>query len=432
MSSKIVLVEHLARVEGHGGITVEMQGDVITDVQFNVLEGPRLLEALLHGKSYLQVAPILSRICAICSAAHTLTSLKATEAAFGVEVSPQTQRLRELLFRGESIESHALHVFLLALPDYFHRPSAPALAAEQPEAVKLGLRLKQLGNTIQELIGGRAIHPVNPVLGGMGHVPAVADLRALRDALERAQDELRGAIDLLAALPPDDFMEAETTYVAVEMRGEYAYYDAGDQLVVVSSNGRRRFSPAEYRLLTNEQSIAHSYAKHSTLDGEPFMVGALARLTVNRRRVSPAGTDAIARLGLVLPSSNPMDNNRAQAVELVMDLERARELIEQSLDDGVRPERPVPVEPRAGVGTAVTEAPRGLLVHSYEYDGDGHVVSADVITPTAMNAASVERHFRETVAQSAQKDTPTLTRKLELIARAYDPCISCSVHLVRR
>jgi sulfhydrogenase subunit alpha len=430
--STIRLVEHLARVEGHGGITVEMEDDAIRHVRFDVLEGPRLLEALLRGRHHTQVATTISRICAICSAAHLVSSLRATEAAFGTEITPRTRLLRELQFRGESIESHALHVFLLALPDYFGAPSAPALAAEQPEAVKLGLRLKQLGNTIQEVIGGRAIHPVNFVLGGMAHQPDLGALARLRDALTRAMDDMRTTVDIVAALPPDDFMDAETTFAAIDMRQEYGYYDAGDQMVVMTPRGRRRIPIADYRTLTSERSVDYSYAKLSEVEGEPFMVGALARITVNRRRLTLSGADAMARLGLVLPSGNPLDNTRAQVVELVMDVERSLEIVERLLAEGPVDERPVPIVPRAGVGVAVTEAPRGLLVHEYEYDDAGMVVHADVITPTAMNAASIERHFHETVAQSPTKDDATLARKLELVARAYDPCISCSVHVVRR
>ncbi|HYD53688.1 MAG TPA: nickel-dependent hydrogenase large subunit, partial [Gemmatimonadaceae bacterium] len=343
--TRMALVEHLARVEGHGGITVEMEDGAVTDVQFNVLEGPRLLEELLVGQSYDQVAPILSRICSICSVAHTLTSLRATENAFGIETSPRTELLRELLFRGENIESHALHVFLLALPDYFGSPSAPALAAEQPEAVKLGLRLKQLGNSIQELIGGRAIHPVTPVLGGMSNQPKREALEALRDRLLAAREDVSTAITLVATLPPDDFVEAETTFAALEMRGGYGYYGMGDQIVVLSTGGRRHYAAADYRKVTNEQPVAHGYAKHSLLDGTPFMVGALARLTVNRRRLTAPGTEAVGRLGLVLPSGNPMDNNRAQVVELAMDVDRSLAIVEELLSSKLGPEPPVRVTP---------------------------------------------------------------------------------------
>lgn len=430
--STITLVEHLARVEGHGGITLEMEGDDVSSVRFDVLEGPRLLEQLLHGQPYDQVAPILSRICSICSVAHAVTSLEATEAAFGIVPSPQTRLLRELMFLGENIESHALHVFLLALPDYFGVPSAPVLAKTQPEAVRAGLRLKATGNLLQETIGGRAIHPVNAVLGGVGRAPVEADLRELRYRLGAAAEDARLAVSVVAALPPDDFVSADTTFAAVEMRSRYGYVAVGDRIAVVSAGGRRHVPSAEYRALTSERAVAHSYAKHSMFAGEPLMVGALARLTANRRRVSAAGVDAIARLGLVLPSTNPLDNTRAQVVELVLDVERALAIVEQLLSEGVQAERPVAVQPRAGRGTAVTEAPRGLLVHSYEYDERGRVVDADVITPTAINAASMEQHFRASVAQCSDKSTGELTRRLEMVARAYDPCISCSVHLVRR
>ncbi|HVX38555.1 MAG TPA: Ni/Fe hydrogenase subunit alpha [Gemmatimonadaceae bacterium] len=430
--SRIQLVEHLARVEGNGGITVELENGAVTDVQFNVLEGPRLLEELLRGQPYMQVAPILSRICAICSVAHALTSLAATERAFGVQVSEQTELLRELLFRGENIESHALHVFLLALPDYFGAASAPALAKSHPDAVALGLELKALGNAIQETIGGRAIHPVIPLLGGMSFVPDEQALERLRHALADAREKMRMAVDLVAALPADDVVDAETNFAALEMPAEYGYYGSGDSIVAISPAGRRRFAAAEYRALTNERPVAHAYAKHSMLDGAPIMVGALARLTINRRRLSPAGLDAVGRLGLVLPSGDPTDNTRAQVVELVMDVERSLAIVEALLASGARVEAPIAVQPRAGVGTAVTEAPRGLLVHSYEYDDAGRIVAADVVTPTAINAASIEYHFRESVARAPQLPLDAVRTKLERIARAYDPCISCSVHLVVR
>lgn len=428
--SRVRLVDHLARVEGNGGITVELENGTVSDVQFNVLEGPRLLESLVVGQPFEQVAPILSRVCAICSVAHALTSLKATEAAFGVHVSRQTELLRELLFRGESIESHALHVFLLALPDYLGAPSAPALAKSHPEAVALGLGLKALGNAIQETIGGRAIHPVIPVLGGMAHVPPPAALECLRNSLEAARARMRTAVDLIAALPSLDVVDVETNFAAIEMRSEYGYYAAGDALALISSGGRRRFAVDEYRALTNERAVAHSYAKHSGFDGAPVMVGALARLTINRRRLTPAGADAMGRLGIVLPSGDPIDNTRAQLVELVMDVERSLAIVEHLLEMHAAVEAPAPVEPRAGCGTACTEAPRGLLVHSYEYDVRGRIVAADVVTPTAINAASIEHHFRAAVAGAPHAPLEATRETLERIARAYDPCISCSVHLV--
>ena len=426
-----IVIEHLARVEGHGGITVELEGDAVTNVRFDVFEGARLLEPLVRGKRYDEVAPILSRICSICSVAHSLTSLKATESAFGVRVSPQTELLRELLYRGESIESHALHLFLLAVPDYLNYPSATAMAADKPAAVLLGLRLKKLGNQIQEAIGGRAIHPVNAVPGGFGRVPTFDQLIALRSSLIQGMADADAVIDLVAALPAADFCHSDTFYAALRSPNLDRYY-GGDEVMVVSNGNRAILRAADYRELTNEKAVPHSHAKHSTFGGNPYMVGALARLTVNPRRLTGRLAVAMKRLKLLLPTDNPMDNNKAQALELINDLERALESIEQLLREGIKDERPMPVHPRAGTGTAITEAPRGLLIHSYTYDDDGRITAADVITPTALNAASLELHLRRAVEQCAERDEAVISKRLQMIARAYDPCISCSVHLVRK
>jgi len=425
-----IRVEHLARIEGHGGITVELDGDAIRKVQFDIFEGARLLEGLVRGRRYEDISPIVSRVCAICSVAHALTSLRATEAAFGVEVSPQTSLLRDLMFLGQSIESHALHLFCLALPDYLDYPSVVALAAEKPGAAALGLRLKKLGNSIQEAIGGRAVHPVNAIPGGFGRLPTPEQLITLRQALRQGQTDGAAALDLMASLPPADFCHADTVFAALHSDSDYSYY-RGDQVVVLAHGQRETVPASAYQRLTNERPAPHSHAKHSSYQGRPFMVGALARLAARREVLDSRAEDALKRLNLRLPSNNPMDNNRAQAVELVGDIERALALLERLLREGLRDERAVPVTPRAGTGTAVTEAPRGLLFHSYTYDDEGRIRSADVITPTALNAASIEEHFRCAVRQNAAPEQALLAKKLEMIARAYDPCVSCSVHLIR-
>ena len=428
---RTVVIEHLARVEGHGGITVELDGNTVGKVRFDVFEGARLLESLVRGKRYDEISPILSRICSICSAAHSLTSLKASENAFGVQISPQTELLRELLYQGESIQSHALHLFLLAVPDYLDLPSAIALAAIKPEAVKLGLRLKKLGNLLQETIGGRAVHPVNVVPGGFGTVPTVDQLIEVRNALIEGLKDADTTIDLIASLPPAEFCRCDTAFAALRSPNPDNYY-AGDEVVVASNGDRSTMRAADYRKLANEQSVQHSHAKHSSFGGKPFMVGSLARLTVNPQRLTGKLAAAMERLQLHFPARNPMDNNKAQAVELVGDLERALQIIEQLLRDGIKDERPAEVHVRAGTGTAMTEAPRGLLIHSYTYDGEGRITAADVITPTALNAACIEMHLRRVVEQCAEREKAVLEKRLQMTARAYDPCISCSVHLERK
>lgn len=428
--STTIRIEHLARVEGHGGVTVEMEGGAIREVKFDVFEGARLLEGLVRGRSYEDIAPILSRICAICSAAHTLTSLKATENAFGVEVSPQTRLLRELLSLGESIESHALHIFLLAIPDYLNYPGAAAMAADHLEAVQLGLRLKKLGNTVQETIGGRAVHPVNAIPGGFGRVPGFDQLVSLREGLVRGMADCEAALEVVAGLPAADFLRAGIAFGALVSAGEYGYY-AGGEVAIAAEGGSESIPAPEYRRFTNERAVAHAHAKHSTYNGRPYMVGSLARLVVNRNRLGERGTAALKRLGLRFPPDNPIDNNKAQAVELVNDVERALRIVESLLESGLADEAPAAIAPRAGTGVGITEAPRGTLIHSYVYDDGGKIVSADVITPTAINAASIEDHLRRAAESHAPGDEAALRKTLEMIVRAYDPCISCSVHLVQ-
>jgi sulfhydrogenase subunit alpha len=428
---KTVVVEHLARVEGHGGITVELDGGRVRTVHFNVFEGIRLLEGLIRGRSYEEVSFITSRICAICSTAHALTALKAIEAAFGVETTPQTDSLRDLMFRGENIESHALHLFLLAAPDYLGYPNAVAMAASHREAVAVGLRLKKLGNTIQEVVGGRAIHPVNAVVGGFGRPPPVDELLGLERNLKEGLGDCEAALDFLRSLPAADFCAADTTFAALGASGGFGYY-RGDEVVVHKGGTASRLPVSSYPSLTNEETVPHSHAKHSSLDGEPLMVGALARLTVNSDGLSEIARRAMDDLGLVLPSANPMDNNKAQAVELVHDVARSLQCVSQMLEEGLEWEEPSRAEPKAGTGWAATEAPRGLLFYSLSFDDEGCVTGADVVTPTAINARSLEGHLRQTVEQAGNLELDAQRKHLEMIARAYDPCISCSVHLVQK
>jgi sulfhydrogenase subunit alpha len=424
-----IVVDHLARVEGHGGVTIELSDRGVDSVQFDVTEGARLLEGIVRGRSYEEVAPITSRICAICSAAHTVASLTATERAFGVVPSGRTERLRDLLLRGENIESHALHVFLLALPDYLDAPSAIALAAEHREAVQLALRLKQLGNAIQEVVAGRAIHPVTTVVGGFTSQPTPDDLVALRDALARARVDVDAAVELVAGLPAVDIGRSPSAYAALRATASYDY--AGGHEIVIDASGRTVTVPvAAYRSITRERTVAHSHAKHSRWNGTPFMVGAVARLAINGEHLPPTGARVAQRLGLPARSEDPQDNTRAQVVELAVDVERALDLVEQLLADGQTVEPAPPVVPRAGTGTGVVEAPRGLLIHSYRYDERGRVEEADIITPTALNAASVEHRLRRALEQVQRPEPAGVRRRAEMLVRAYDPCISCSVHVL--
>jgi sulfhydrogenase subunit alpha len=429
--TRTINIHHLARVEGHGGIQVVIDGGQVSKVEFDVFEGIRLLEGLVRGRSLEDVTGIVSRICAICSHSHSITSLQAIEDALEIEVTPQTRKLRDLAYHGANIESHALHVFVLALPDLLGHPSVISLAGSNPKAVATALRLKKLGNTIQETIGGRAVHPVNYVIGGFGKLPSTDQLLALEKDLTAGLADCWSAIEVLRDIEVPDFVCAPIRCAALVPEDEAFFFGKSMEL---SDGGARQTIPVrDYRALTNEYLVPHSHAKRSAHDQRSYMVGALARLTLHGNRVDGLARKAWEELRLALPSTNILMNNIAQAVEMVYSVERALHLVQDLLRTGLAPESPPPYRVRAGRGTAATEAPRGTLFYSYEFDAEGRVAAADVITPTAQNLNHIEDQLRAAVQQGAEAGASDLMleQRSAMIARAYDPCISCSVHLVR-
>ena len=424
--NRTIVVEHLGRIEGHAGITVVLGGSRIERVEFDVDEGIRLFEGLLRGRHFTDVPALVSRICAICSHGHAITASDAIERAIGVVVSPQTRALRDLAFQGGTIESHALHVFCLALPDFLGHASVLSLAAVNPDAVALALKLKKLGNTIQEVVGGRAVHPVNYVIGGFGRLPSVDDLVRLRDALEAGQADCDDALALVRTVPVPDFVHEPIRCAALVPEDQAFFFGRRVRL----SDGAE-LSVEDYRSLTNERPVGHSHAKHSLHDGRSFMVGALARLTLNGDRIGGRAREAWSALGLRTPSSNIVANSVAQFVELVYAVERALDLVTGMLERGLQDAPAVSWEVRPGAATAASEVPRGTLFHHYELDAAGLVVAADVVTPTAENYGNLEDQFRATVRDGLGASDDELRRRLEIVARAYDPCVSCSVHTIR-
>jgi sulfhydrogenase subunit alpha len=425
--TRTIVVEHLGRIEGHAGITVTLEDERVERVQFDVFEGIRLFEGLVHGHAIDEIPAIVSRICSICSHSHVVTALQALERAIGIEVSAQTDRLRELGFHGTAIESHSLHLFCLALPDFMHRASVVELAAVAPETVAMALRLKKLGNTIQEIVGGRAVHPVNFALGGFGRLPSHDDLLRLRAALTAGLDDCSRAVDVIGGLDiPALDTEPIRCAAVVPREGSYFFGDA------VRLTDRPLLSVDQYRSLTNEHCVPHSTAKHSLESGRPYMVGALPRLLLNGDRIRGRARAAWQALGPAVPCRNVLMNDVAQLIEIVFSVETALGIVDGLLDDGLSPE-PLPrLEPRAGRGAAASEVPRGILFHSYEVDDRGRIAAADVITPTAQNCAHLEQQFRAAVAAAPDASDAELGQRLEIIARAYDPCVSCSVHVIRK
>jgi sulfhydrogenase subunit alpha len=425
--TRTISVEHLARIEGHAGINVTIDDGHVANVEFDIFEGARLFEGLVRGRPVIEIAGIVSRICAICSHGHAITALLALERAMNVPVSAQTRQLRELAFHGAAIESHALHVFCLALPDLLGRSSVIELSAIAPKAVAMALRLKKLGNTIQEIVGGRAVHPVNYAIGGFGRLPSHEDLLRLRQDLSAGLEDAAEAIEVLRTVEMPALSAPPIRCAALEPQDNSWFFGTdiklADEAVI----------PVEaYRTLTNERTVPHSTAKHSCAADRPYMVGALARLTLNGDRVHGAARDAWMALGPKVPCGNVIMNDIAQVVELVMSVEQGLGIVDSLLESGVKPEPRQRYDAKAGHGVAAAEVPRGILFHRYEIDASGRIAAADVITPTAQNCAHVEEQFRLAVDARPGAGDDELRRTLEIIARAYDPCVSCSVHVIRK
>jgi sulfhydrogenase subunit alpha len=429
--TRTISVEHLTRVEGHGGITVVVDGNDVTKVDFDVFEGIRLFEGLVRGRSIEDVPQIVSRICAICSTNHVITCLHAMENALNLKVTKQTRKLRDLAFHGANIESHSLHVFVLGLPDLLGHSSVISLAGVIPDAVKIALRLKKLGNTIQEVIGGRAVHPVNHVIGGFGRVPSTDELISLRNQVRAGLGDCEQALAVLRTVPIPDFVNEPIRCAAVVPDDEAFFF--GNEMEILDNGKRIRIPVREYWKLTNEYIVPHSHAKHSQHNGQSYMVGSLPRLTLNGDRITGMARKAWEELKFKTPSSNIIMNNVAQAIEMIFSVEQALRIIDELLNTGVVQEAPVSYQAHACSGAAATEVPRGTLFHSYEIDADGRVAAADVITPTAQNLNNAEVQLRATVKQglNAGASDDTIELRLAMVARAYDPCISCSVHVVR-
>lgn len=430
--SRTITIPHLGRVEGHGGIFVKIVGDEVLEVNMDIHEGSRYYEALLVGKHFLEVQGIITRVCAICSANHTVTALMAIENALGIEESLLVRRLRGLLLLGAALESHSLHVFALALPDYLGYESVMAMAKDYPAEVTAALHLKQLGNRIQELVGGRPVHPVNALVGGFGKLPSREQLSRLRDELAAEMPSAMRFVELAATIAVPTWAAEPTVYMA--LKPDFPAYRFRGSTICTSRG--EEFPVAGYRDVVREFTVEHSHAKHSALaSGETYMTGALARLSLWGDRLVGNAREAFQALFPSGPQCNILLNNWAQLVEIVHSLQRGVEICDELMEMVGEGQRPADYEVRAGRGVAAVEVPRGILFHEYELDAEGRVVAANVITPTAQNLANVERDLRRAVenliaARPAGGDAE-MRLDLSMVARAYDPCISCSVHLLR-
>lgn len=405
-------IDVLTRVEGHGRVELVRRGERVVSARLNLFESPRLFEALLVGRRWDEVADIACRICSICSTVHKVAALQAVEQALAVQVSRQTGLLRQLAVQGGQIESHALHIFCLALPDYLGVGGFPGLAEVAPHELKLGLKIKALGNLIQEIVGGRAIHPFNLLLGGLGTVPAADRLQRLADQLEAVKKETQTVIAFVSGLT-EELPELPPLPACAVSGGPPLF---GDHLATSSGVTIPLDSAATWM---NEQIEPHSNAKISRFDGTTtFFVGPLARLHLS---MPPEYAQRLVNA----PVSASL---LARAVELQQAVERSMTLINQLITEGVLQEIPPPIKPISGEGTVLIEAPRGVLLHSYRFDSRGICTGANIITPTAINQVAMELSLNALVVAMDGAGYDQVRHSCERLIRCFDPCISCAVH----
>lgn len=414
-------VSALTRVEGEAALHVGILDGEVDDVRLNIYEPPRFFEALLRGRSYTEPPDLTARICGICPVAYQMSACQAIEQACGVTVTGPLADLRRLLYWGEWIESHTLHIYLLHAPDFLGFPDAITLARTDRQLVERGLAIKRAGNRLVEVVGGRAIHPVNVRLGGFYRLPTRAELTTIRGELAEA---LGAAVATVEWVTGFDFPDVELggEMLALHDPGRYAV-DSG----LLHTSGGLTFPAAEFSDHVAESQVPHSTAKHATFDGAPYLVGPLARYSLNSAWLAPAAAELARAAGLGPTCRNPFQSIVVRAVEVVHAIEDAL----ATIDAYRAPEAAyVDVPPRAATGHGATEAPRGLLYHRYRIDAEGTVLDADLVAPTAQNQASIEADLRRLVAGHLDLDDHALTHLCERAIRNHDPCISCSAHFL--
>jgi len=426
-------VNYLTRVEGHGNIVVEVKDGKLEICRLEIVESPRFFEAFLRGRSIYEAPHITSRICGICACGHTLASIQAAEDALGIKPTEQTTLLRKLLLHYEELDSHILHIYLLVAPDLVGVPSFVPLIKFHPDVVRRALRMKRLCNELCDILVGRHVHPISAVVGGFTKLPSEVELEEMHKRLVELQKDMEATVELFNGLKFPEF-ERDTEYVAlVNDEGEYPllYGDIG------STDGYR-VSKYEYKNVTNEFIVPYASAKRTKWHRDSYAVGALARFNLNYEKLNPKAKEAAVTLGLKPKCINPYLNTVAQIVESVHCIEDAIRIIELLWQKGINHDEVVVPDinekgilpQRSGEGVGAVEVPRGLLIHHYECDERGIFRNANCIIPTNQNTHNIELDMLKLVPEIINQSPEEIKLSLEMLVRAYDPCISCSVHMV--
>ncbi len=415
-------VDYLARVEGEGSLKVRVVDDVVEEIEFGIFEPPRFFEAFMRGRPLTEAPDITARICGICPIAYQMSSVHAMEDALGVTVGDQLRALRRLIYCGEWIESHVLHVYMLHAPDFLGFESVIDMAGEHPEAVTRGLRLKRNGNAIVSLLGGREIHPINVKVGGFYRAPTRDELQAMVPELEWSLEAAIETVKWAATLPMPQ-IERDFEFVSLKHPDEYPFNEGR----IVSSEGID-IDVSEYNEVFEERHVERSNALQSVVrDRGPYHVGPLARYNLNYEQLRPQARAAAVEAGLQPKCRNPFQSILVRAVETVHACEEALAIIAAYQ----QPDRSsIPYEPKAGVGHGASEAPRGLLYHRYEVDDAGLIVTAQIVPPTSQNQLIIEDDVRAVLEQNLDLPDDALQWRLEQTIRNYDPCISCATHFL--
>lgn len=421
--TKTIKVDYLARVEGEGGLFVKIKDDKVNEVKFKIFEPPRFFEAFLRGRKFMEAPDITPRICGICPVAYQMSSSQAMEDALEIKVEEPLRALRRLLYCGEWIESHALHVYMLHAPDFLGFEDAFQIAKKYPEIVKRGLEIKKIGNKLMTIIGGREIHPINPRVGGFHRVPYESELKSI---LQKLKWGLEASLETVKWVSTFDFPDFDQDYEFVSLRHPDEYPITEGRLV---SNKGLDISIQEYEKHFIEEHVEHTNALHSIhIGNHPYHVGPLARYNLNYDRLTQKTQKAAKAAGLEQTCNNPFKSILVRSVEMVFAFEESIRLI----DGYKKTEKPfVEIYPKAGSGCGCTEAPRGILYHRYRLDNDGTILNAKIVPPTSQNQKIIERDLLNFVKNNIKLSEEKLMWKCEQAIRNYDPCISCATHFLR-
>jgi sulfhydrogenase subunit alpha len=426
-NTRTLKVDYLARVEGEGALHVKVKDGVVSDVKFKIFEPPRFFEAFLRGRNFSEAPDITARICGICPIAYQMSAAHALESLCGVRVDGPIRDLRRLIYCGEWIESHALHLFMLHAPDFLGYDDAIQMAKDHPEIVRKGIQLKKIGNELMTLLGGREIHPINPCVGGFYSVPTRKDLLNLTENLKWARETARETVEWVASLPFPEF-EQDYEFVALRHPDEYPFNEGR----IVSNKGID-IPISQYDEIFVEDQVVHSTSLRSSIHGRQngdgvYFVGPMARYALNFDKLSPLAQESAREAGLGSVCRNPFQSIIVRAVEILYACDEALRIV----DAYEMPDEPrVLVEPRAGTGYGCTEAPRGICYHRYTIDAAGLIEDAKIVAPTSQNQKVIESDLRRFVTEHLDLPKQELQWQCEQAIRNYDPCISCSCHFLR-